>query len=310
MMDYKRITAFTGIGKDQKKLSKKIVAILGVGTIGSNAAIMLAKIGVGRLIIADRDIVEKENLPVTPYLERDIGKPKVFALKQILQMTNPDIKVTEIPEDIDHNNIQNLKADVIIDCTDNLESRFLLNEYCMKNKLPLVHCASLASLVTIFVVHSSACLSCIYQDKATKQTCETSGIIPSAASIAANLAANEAAKIMLGKPHEETLLRMDVWKNTFTKIKIERQKKCPVHAGIYEYLGGKGTRAIKLCGSNMFQIKGKKVDLVHFKKITKGVDFGYCVSTETITVFEDGRALIKASTEAEAKSIYSKIVGN
>ncbi len=309
-MDYRRITAFSGIGQSHKKLKSKTAAIIGAGAIGSNCALLLAKSGIGKLIIADRDIVEPENLPATPYLLNDIGKPKAMALKALIAKANPETSVAEISEDIDHANIEKLKADIIMDCTDNLETRFLLNDFCMKYHIPLVHASALGSTITIFNVVEDACLSCIYSGKIPAETCETAGILPAAALIGAAMQANEAIKMLLGKNHEKNLVRSNIWNNTFFSLNAKKQKNCKAHTGVYEYLNGKGSRAIKMCGSDMFQIKGRPVDLKRLNKILKGKNFGHCITSEKITVFENGRALIRAKSEREAKSIYSRIIGN
>ncbi len=307
-MEYSRITAFPEIGELHEKLKAKKAAILGVGAIGSNSALILAKMGVGTILVADRDIVEEENLPITAYSLGDCGKPKTYAIREIIKEANDEIQVEEIAEDITHNNIAKLKADIILDCTDNLETRFLLNEYCVKNSIPLVHAAALGSKAVLFVVGGGGCLSCIYQGKETMETCETAGILPAAALSAASMQANEALKIMLGKRHEGELTRLDVWSSSLEKIKVGIKKGCRAHKGIFEHLQGKGTKAARLCGS-MFQIKGRRPDLAKIRLATKGKDFGYCISSEKITVFEDGRALVKARSEAEAKTIYARIVG-
>ncbi len=309
-MDYSRITKFGKIGKNRQKLKGKTAAIIGLGAIGSNSAMMLAKMGIGKLIIADRDIVEKENLALTPYEAGDIGKPKPLALKGLILKANPEIKVQEIPDDIDYKNIGKIKADIILDCTDNLETRFLLNDYCLKNKIPLVHSAALGSTITIFNANKEACLGCIYSGKISSETCETSGMLPGAALTAASLQVNEAVKILLNKNYEKNLLRIDLWNNLFLKIKANKDKNCKAHNGSFEYLKGKAAKIVKMCGSGVYQVKGRKINIKKINKIIKGKNFGYCTSSGKITVFEDGRALIKANSEKEAKSVYSKIIGN
>lgn len=309
-MQYSRITSFREIGKSHKELKNKTAAIIGLGAIGSNSAMMLAKSGIGKLIIADRDIVELENIPLTPYLKNDIGKPKPLALKEILLKANNQTKTEEIPEDIDHKNIGKIKADIFLDSTDNLETRFLLNDHCLKNKIPLVHASALGSLITIFNVSKGACLGCIYSGKISNETCESFGILPSAALLAASIQVNEAVKILLNKDFEKDLIRLDVWNNSLIKIKTRKNERCSAHKGNFEYLKGKGAKIVKMCGSGIYQVKGRKINIKKISKTIKGKNFGYCISSGKITVFEDGRALVKANSEAEAKSIYSKIIGN
>lgn len=307
-MNYARIESLREIGKSWRILAKKKAAIIGCGALGSNAALLLAKTGIGSLIIADRDIVEEENLPLTPYSKKDVGIPKVMALKNILLNANPALDVEEMALDVDHKNIDNIFPDIILDCTDNMETRFLLNDYCIKNKMPLVHAAALGSLITLFNVTDGACLGCIYSGKISNETCETSGMLPAAAMIGAALQADEAVKILIGKNHEKDLVRIDLWNNIFIKIRIGKKLNCSAHNGSFEYLSGKGAKIVKMCGSNVFQIKGRKINLKNTK--LRGKNLGYCIASEKITLFEDGRALVKAGSEAEAKSLYAKLVGN
>lgn len=317
-MRYARQIAFQEIGrKGQVKLGKSTIAIIGIGALGSIAAELLARAGVGRLILIDRDIVELTNLQrQVLFREKDVGRPKAVAAKELLSEINSEIKIEVLPIDLNYKNIRNLKADLVLDCTDNLETRFLLNEYCHKNKIPLVSGAAIGSIGTVLnIVGKGPCYRCIFREAPGLETCETAGVLNTVTSVIGAMQANEALKILLKKDHEKKMIRFNAWDNEFMKISVKVNHKCPVHKGKFDYLEGKkGARPIKLCGSSTFQIEGRKIDLNVVKKrlgrIGKVNDYGVCIRFRNIILFREGRVLIKARNEKEARSIYSKYVGN
>ena len=167
----------------------------------------------------------------------------------------------------------------------------------------------------------AACLRCFLKKSSQLDTCETAGVLNTITHLISSIQINEALKILLKKSNFETkLLFFDVWNNELLKIKVNKNKNCICCVkNNFEYLSGKkSSRLIKMCGSNIFQIKAKFFDKKNFaklknklKKIGKIVDFAYCFNFNgKITIFQDGRALIKAKDEKEAKSLYSKFVGN
>ena len=168
--------------------------------------------------------------------------------------------------------------------------------------------------------NKTACLRCFLQPAEQLDTCETVGVLNTITNLISSLQVNEAIKILLNKNYEKDLLFFDVWKNELSKIKVNKNKNCICCANaVFEYLNGKkSTNAIKLCGNNIYQIKSKQINKQQFndlktklKKVGKVTDFFYCINFDnTITIFNDGRALIKAKDEKTAKSIYSKFIGN
>lgn len=326
-MRYIRQQIFSEIGKKgQEKLQKSSVAVVGVGALGSNSAELLSRAGIGSILLIDRDVVELSNLQRQRLFdENDVGKPKSLAAKERLAEINSEIKIDFLIDDLNFENIGRIfgkKIDLILDCTDNLETRFLLNDFAVKNNIPFIYSSAVGSKGYVFdiVPDKTPCLRCFLKEAANLDTCETAGVLNTITSMISSVQANEAIKILLKKEHEKHLLFLDAWKNEMPKIKINKNKNCICCAkNNFEYLSGKKSSKIaKLCGDGIYQIKTKNINKKQynemkskFKKMGKITDFGYCISFDNkITIFRDGRALIKAKDEKEAKSLYSKFVGN
>ena len=326
-MRYTRQEIFSEIGKaGQSKLGKSTIAVVGLGALGSVSAQLLARAGIGRLILIDRDVVELSNLQrQSLFDESGIGKPKAAQAKEKLDKINSEIRIDFFIDDLNFENINrilNKDIDLILDCTDNLETRFLMNDYCTKNKISFIYSSAVGSKGYVFniIPDKTACLRCFIKESTQLDTCETAGIVNTITNLIPSIQVNEAIKIILNKNFERSLLFFDIWKNELLKIKINKNKNCICCAkNNFEHLKGKkASKAVKLCGNNIYQIKTQSIDKKQFrniknrlKKIGKTADFGYCINFENkITIFQDGRALIKAKDEKEAKSIYSKLVGN
>lgn len=337
-MRYTRQEIFREIGKKgQEKLRKSTVAIVGLGALGSVSSELLARAGIGRLILIDRDVVELSNLQrQSLFDEDDIGKPKALAAKEKLDKINSDVKVDFFIDDLNFNNINEMiqinnkkiknkknTVDLILDCTDNMETRFLLNDFSIKNGIPFIYSSAVGSKGYVFniIPNKTPCIRCFLKEAAQLDTCETTGVLNTITHLISSIQANEAMKILLNKNDiEENLLFLDIWKNELLKIKVNKNNDCACCVkNNFEYLRGKkSSKIVKLCGDNIYQIKTKSIDKTQFKeiknklnKIAKVIDFDYCINFDNkITLFQDGRALIKAEDEKGAKSLYSKFVGN
>ena len=326
-MRYIRQIIFSEIGKKgQEKLSKSAVAIVGLGALGSVSADLMARAGIEKLILIDRDIVEISNLQrQSLFDESDVGKPKALAAREKLRKINSNIQINFFIDNMNFGNVGKLlnKIDLILDCTDNLETRFLINDFSIKNKIPFIYASAVGSKGYIFNIipnKNNPCLRCFLKEAAQLETCETAGVLNSITNLISSVQANESIKILLNKDYEKNLLFFDVWKNELMKIKVKKNRNCTCCIkNNFEYLSGKkSSRIIKMCGNDMFQIKIKSMEKQQFdnlknklKKIGKILDFNYCINFDNkITIFRDGRALIKAKDEKEAKSLYSKFVGN
>jgi adenylyltransferase/sulfurtransferase len=298
-MRYSRQEALIG-GNAQKVLGKKTAAVVGVGAIGTVTAELLARAGVN-LILIDRDVVELNNLQRQMlYTEADVGMPKAVVAGKALYKINSEIKIIGYSEDLTYENFSILnKADIVLDCTDNFETRFLINDYCMKKRMPWIYAAGIRNVGTVMnFLPGNTCFRCIFKNARGVETCETAGVLNSTTTAVGSLQVSNAIKILLGKKVGTDMIRIDVWHNSMIKVKVKKRSSCLACHGKYEYLSGeRGSKAVKLCGRNTYQIKGPKHKA--FRKIN-----------EKVSVFQDGRALIKANSEKEARSIYSKFVGN
>ncbi|MEK6826344.1 MAG: HesA/MoeB/ThiF family protein [Nanoarchaeota archaeon] len=311
-MRYLRLERFLGRNA-QREIQKAKVAVVGLGALGSAAVSLLIRMGIKRFLLVDRDVVEESNLGSQQiYQEKDIGMPKIEAVENFLKEINNDIEIEAYFEHLDFENISKIKADIVLDCTDNLDIRFLLNEYCVKNKIPLVYSAAIKDKGCVFVVNNGPCLKCILKDAETSETCETVGIINTIANLIASIQVNEAIKVIIGKDYEKNLLYVSLDDNKIEKIKVGKEKNCNVCNWNFEYLDGKkDVKLTRYCSSGAYLIK-KKFDFEDAKKRLKklgGKEFKNAVLFDKITLFKNA-AFIKAKDEKEALSIYSKYIGN
>ena len=323
---YNRQELLSFIGKSgQQKLLEGSVAVVGLGALGTVAAEILARAGVGKLVIVDRDIVEITDLQrQLLYDEGDVGKPKALATAGKLRRINSEIAIVSAAADIDRKNISKTvgKPDVVLDCTDNLETRFLINEYCLKNKLVWVHAAAIRETAQLMAfdfraTNQQPCFSCIFGNSAAEGTCDTVGVLSSATAIIAAMQATAAIKLLIGFAATPEMLRLNVLQNELTKIAVKKNPNCSSCGkdSKYNYLGGRKTKsAVVMCGRGSYQIKGKTVDVAKLKlrllRMEENVaDFGECISFRNITLFKDGRALIKADSAEKAKADYARYVG-
>lgn len=315
-MRYSRQVILKEIGEEnQKRLLASKVAIVGLGATGSSSAEMLARAGVGHLVLIDRDVVELSNLQrQSLFSEADLEKPKAVAARDAIHSINSEIKVEAYPIDLECDKVSVLEADLILDCTDNLFTRFLINDYCKKNKKPWIYAAVVGTkgMTMNFLPANKVCFNCIFKMVEGLDTCATMGILNTAPSVISAFQVTEAIKILTGQKPFKDLVHIDVWKQTFEKVKVVSDKKCAVCKGDYEYLDGKKQEIVKFCGSGTYQIKGK-FDYEELKrklsKVGKIQDAGVCFRFSAMTIFPD-RVIIKAQTEEEAKVMYAQVVGN
>ncbi len=235
---YSRQILFRGIREaGQQRLATARIAIVGCGATGSALAGLLARAGVGTLRIIDRDYVEPSNLQrQSLFDETDAAEslPKAIAAASRIAAFNSQIIVEPSVADLVPSNIEALLEgiDLILDGTDNFETRYLLNDYAVERALPWIYCAAVGSYaVTLNVLPGqTACLACIFPDspRGMVETCETSGILNSAVNLAASIAATEALKILVGgtiAPNlHRTLLSFDLWTNEQAEISAAKPR--------------------------------------------------------------------------------------
>lgn len=310
-MRYLRQEAF--IGKEaQDLLRDKTIAVVGLGALGSNSANLLARAGLN-LILIDKDKVDLSNLQrQTIFTEKDINLNKADAAKSFLKLVNPEISIKAYNLKLDNYNIELIKSDLVLDCTDNLEIRFLINDFCCKNKIPFIHAAAIQDKGVIFnIIPGKACFNCIYKFTGNIERCEDLGVLNTITTLISSLQVNEALKILLKKEYEENLIRVDLGNNNFEKIKINKNPNC-------EVCNGKKSEKkfqLRLCktGSTLKVKTDKKLNLEKIKE-----NFGCLRSTkldvlielddEQIIVNNQGEIIFKKSRdESKVMRLSDKI---
>ena len=332
---YSRQVLFHGIGLEgQACLRKARIAIVGCGATGSSVAQLLARAGVGSIRIIDRDYVEPSNLQRQALFdENDAAEslPKAIAAAKKIAAFNSEIVVEPHVADLAPANIEPLLAgtQLILDGTDNFETRYLINDFAVQKSLPWIYAAAVGSYaVTLNILPGeSACLACLFpaSPQGTFETCETAGILNSAASLVASIEAVEALKLLAGAAHQvrRTLLAFDVWSNEHSEISaaVPRPDCRACGRRDFIYLAGEASPHITLCGRNSVQIheRNRPVD---FDEITERLrphgpvrhnDFilKFWLEPYELTLFRDGRAIIKGTTDtAIARSLYARFVGS
>lgn len=220
--------------KKQKIIANSTVSIIGLGALGTYVAELLARAGVKNLILIDKDVVDITNLQrQTLYTETDINTYKAEASTNHLLEIDSSLKIKTLVMDLNKKNISLiLTSNLIIDCTDNQETKLLLNKFAVKNKIPLIYGTVLQTRGYVFNIlpnKNSPCLSCFIK-KPTEFLggCDIHGILNTACSLIAAIQANEAIKILTNQKPEKSLIFADIWKNEITKIKVNKNKSCKV----------------------------------------------------------------------------------
>ena len=334
---YSRQILFRGIGTEgQQRLAAGRIAIVGCGATGSALASLLGRAGVGTLRIIDRDYVEASNLQrQSLFEEKDAAEslPKAVAAARKIAAFNSEIAVEARVEDVVPRNINALleAMNVILDGTDNFETRYLLNDYAVKNSVPWIYAAAVGSYgVTLNILPGkTACLACIFPDtpQGMVETCETSGILNTAVNLVASIAATEAVKLLLGGAAAEhlrkTLWSCDVWTNEQAEITAANPRPGCRACGERDFvhLAGEGRPHITMCGRNSVQIheRARPIDFLQMQQRLEA--HGRVRHNEFVlkfwrepyemTLFPDGRAIIKGTTDTGvARSLYAQFVGS
>jgi adenylyltransferase/sulfurtransferase len=331
---YSRQVLFKEIGAEgQKKLAQARVVIVGCGATGSALVSLLARSGVGTLRILDRDYVESSNLQRQALFDENDAResvPKAIAAARQIARFNSQIVVEPYVADLIPENVDSLLGgcDLIMDGTDNFETRYLINDYAVKNSVAWIYAAAVGSYtVTMNILPGeTACLACIFPEspRGMVETCETAGILNSAVNLVASIAATEALKFLVGTRSKmrRTLLSWDVWTNERAELAAMHPRAgCRACSGDFVHLAGEGRPHITMCGRNSVQIheRERPVDFVELSARLQS--HGSVRHNEFVlkfwrepyemTLFPDGRAIIKGTTDtAVARSLYARYVGN
>jgi adenylyltransferase/sulfurtransferase len=328
---YSRQVLFGGIGeRGQEALSRSHAVIVGCGALGSFQAGALARAGVGRLTIIDRDYVEPSNLQRQwLFDEQDAANalPKAVAAERSLARINSSVVVRAIVADLTASNAQELLVDagVILDGTDNFDTRYLINDFAVSHGIPWIYGAAVGSygLTLTVVPHQTACFRCIYPDPpaGVQPTCETAGVLNAIISAVASFQVAEALKIFCAVPPSPRITTMDVWEGCVRQIAMPaRDPECPTCArGEFPWLEESRRSPVTLCGRDAVQVHERAaVDLVSLadrlrplgEVRSNGFALRFLAPPYEMTVFPDGRAIIKgASDPGLARSLYARYVG-
>ena len=334
---YSRQILFRGIGAEgQRKLATARVAIVGCGATGSALAGLLARAGIGTLRIIDRDYVEPSNLQrQSLFDEQDAydSLPKAIAAVRKVAAFNSQIVVEPKVEDLIPANIEALLEgmELVLDGTDNFETRYLINDYAVERSLPWIYSAAVGSYaVTLNILPGqTACLACLFPDspRGMVETCETSGILNSTVNLVASIAATEALKILIGGANHprlrRSLLSFDVWTNEHAEISAAKPHPGCRACGQRDFihLAGESRPHITLCGRNSVQIheRHRPIDFAEMGRhlqphgAVRHNDFvlKFWRDPYELTLFPDGRAIIKGTTDtAVARSLYARYIGS
>lgn len=335
---YSRQILFREIGRiGQEKLLNSRVLLVGCGALGAAHAEMLARAGVGKLRIVDRDFVEFTNLQrQTLFKESDASErlPKAIAAKTRIFEINSEIEVEAIVADVNNSNIESLinGCDLVIDGTDNFQVRYLVNDACVKNGVTWIYGAAVSSYGTTMTIRPGVtpCLKCIFDempDAGSSPTCDTSGVImPIIATVSATQVA-EALKFLVGDLDSlhGSLLQFDVWANDRQRIKLGPPNphcKC-CGQGVFEFLdAGSGEFSAVLCGRNAVQIAPPRPVQLDLEKLAERLGslgevkqneylLRFSSGENEVTVFADGRAIVKGTDDvATARSLYARFIGS
>lgn len=335
---YSRQILFAPLGAEgQRQLSSASAVLIGCGALGSVSASLLARAGVGKLRLVDRDFVEISNLQRQMlYDEADVRemKPKAVAAAEHLARANSTIQIEPVVADVNPDTIVDLVrgTNVIVDGTDNFETRFLINDVSVRHDIPWIYGACLGSygLVMNILPGETACLSCLMESApppGSVPTCDTAGILNTTVALVASLQCTEALKLLSG--HRELmshdLLSVDLWTQAVTRLNVPQgggRRRCQTCDGLeFTYLSGKGSRSVTICGRNAVQITPETrhdlslTDLAARLSATLPVTatkflVRFEVDSMNVAVFPDARAIITGTKDpAVARSIYAKYVG-
>jgi adenylyltransferase/sulfurtransferase len=336
---YSRQVRFPALGESgQRKLMASQITICGCGALGTVLANHLVRAGVGHVRIVDRDFIETHNLQrQILFDEQDVADnlPKAEAAARKLRLINSAVTIEPIVTDIDHTNILDLvaDADLILDGTDNFETRYLINDAAVKLGKPWVFGGVIGSEGQTMTIQPgiTPCLRCLIEDNpppGMTPTCETAGVLGPAVAVIASFEAVEAIKLLSGAYDalNTELFMIDVWDWTFRRLKVQGllgKVDCPCckHRK-FEWLDGAlGSHTTTLCGRNAVQIATRRAQPLSFPEMAgrlaplgevrhNAFMLRFAAEGHEFTVFPDGRAIIKGTNDiAKARTLYAQFVG-
>ena len=334
---YSRQVLFAGIGEEgQSRLAAARAIIIGCGALGSAQAEVLARAGVGKLRVVDRDFVEFSNLQrQTMFTEDDAANrlPKSIACANHLSEINSEINVEPEIADVNYSNIERLidQCDVVLDGTDNFATRYLINDACVKHNVNWIYGAAVGSYGVTMTIrpNQTPCLRCVFPEApavASAPTCDTAGVIMPIINIVAAVQVSEALKLLTGQEKElhKSLMQFDVWRNEWRRISIGAPvTDCPA-CSRHEFATlepGNGDFTAVLCGRHAVQVSPSRPARIDLNLLGKRLAPSgevrlndYLLRFQTgefeMTIFQDARSIIRGTDDVStARSLYARFVG-
>ncbi len=334
---YSRQILFSGIGQEgQDKIRNARVVLVGCGALGTVSAELLVRAGVGRLRLIDRDFVEESNLQrQSLFTEADAraATPKAVAAEKALRSINSQVAIEGIVQDLTVENIEDLcrESDIIVDGTDNFETRYLINDFSVKRGIPWVYGACVGSYGTAFLVRPGAtcCLQCLFPEPpplGSVETCDTAGVLGSVVHAVASFQVAQVMKILVGQVPGERVLKVDVWEDHWQLISAAgaRNRNCSCCGERkFRYLEAQErSHLTRLCGRDAVQVRPSRMTQLDFpqlgERLAKSAKVRYNehmmriqINGYEIALFPDGRSIIKGTDDfAEARAVYARYIGS
>lgn len=337
---YSQQILFSGIGEaGQEKLLASSAVLIGCGALGTVAANLMVRAGLGRLAIIDRDFVEASNLQrQTLFEEADArdAMPKAIVAERRLRAVNSGVRVEGIVADLTPDNALDLLSGfpLILDGTDNFETRLLMNDAAISLGVPWIYAAAVGSYGVTMTIRpgETACLACLVESESNhsvlgaEDTCDTAGVLNAAAGVIASIEAAEATKLLAGRLEalNDKLISCDVWSGKFQSIRVARNPDCRACVRReFVHLEGRARPHVSMCGRDSVQIHERRrvLDLAELSRRVTGASASevrnnqfllrFRVAPYEMTVFPDGRAIVKGTQDpAIARSLYARYIGS
>ncbi len=331
---YARQAVLGVIGPEgQETLSRSTMLIIGCGALGSTQAELLARAGVGRLILVDRDVLELHNLQrQLLFDEHDVRErlPKATAAARRLRAINSEIEIEEVVADVTAGIVEGLveRADLVLDGTDNFETRYLLNDAAVRAGKPWIYGGVVGTDGMVMAVRpgQGPCLRCLFPEPPDARhlpTCETTGVLNAAVVWVAALQVAEAIKVLVGAPGESRFHMLDVWRGSSSPILVRRDETCTCCVERrFDFLSGdRASSSTVFCGRNAVQVTPERPAAMDLRALRErlaplgpvtlnGLVLEFVRGNRRMVVFPDGRVLVMGTTDtAEARSLVATYVG-
>ncbi len=319
-----------GFGQEaQKKISAGSVIVIGCGALGSTISNILVRSGVGKLTIVDRDRVEKGNLQrQLLFDESDIGKSKAKTAALKLRLVNSEIEIDSVAADVMNSNIEELIGgfDLVLDATDNIITRMIINDACVKNEIPWIYGGVLGTAGMSFSFLSGGpCFRCFIPEIPSSggiPGCDTIGVLNTIPAVIGAIQSTEAMKILAAIPNEKRMIRYDLSDHFFSLIEVEKNSECECCVKHnFEFLEERKNEIVSILCDNSVQIVPPKSGQLNLEKIFESLDDSYnpelnelmvifTVDRKDVTLYRNGRMIVKGTEDkGVAKSIYTRVLG-